>query len=111
MLFGVVPAGAMFQDKIDEFFSGMPNAFGIADDILVAGFDALGRDYNVTLDKVHRICRQANLKHDKDKCLFKCTISPFFDEVIFWKGVSPDHRKVKALTDTLPTKSIKELQL
>ena len=36
--FGATPAGNMFQKKIDEF-SVMSNIFGIADDILIAGFD------------------------------------------------------------------------
>ena len=42
----------MFQKKIDELFSGMPNVFGIADDNLVVGFDELDRDHDVTVDKV-----------------------------------------------------------
>ena len=29
----------MFQRKIGELFSGMPNIFGIIDNILIAGFD------------------------------------------------------------------------
>ena len=33
--------GNMFQRKIDELFQGLPNVFGIADDILIVGFDEL----------------------------------------------------------------------
>ena len=33
LLFGVAPVGNMFQCKIDEIFSDMPNMFGIMDDI------------------------------------------------------------------------------
>ena len=50
--------------------SGMPNVFGIADDILIAGFHDLGRDHDATIDKVLRICRKVNLKPNKDKYLF-----------------------------------------
>ena len=32
-------AGDMFQKKVDALYSGMPNVFGIADEILIAGFD------------------------------------------------------------------------
>ena len=46
----------MLQRKIDKLFQGLPNVFGIADDILIAGFDDLSRDYNATLDKAFRIC-------------------------------------------------------
>ena len=41
--------------------------FGIADNILIAWFDDIGRDHDATVDKVLRICRQANLKLNKDK--------------------------------------------
>ena len=36
----------MFQKKIDEMFSDIPNVFGIADDSLIAGFDADGRHHD-----------------------------------------------------------------
>ena len=59
-------AGDMFQKKIDNFFSGMPNDFSIADDISIVGFDKQGSDLDAMLGKVLRICRQANLKLNKD---------------------------------------------
>ena len=67
----------MFLKQIDEIFSRMPNVFGIADDILFAGFIEQGKDHNETLGKVVWICRQAQLKLDKDKCLLRCTNIPF----------------------------------
>ena len=42
----------MFQRKIDELFQGLPNAFSIADDILISGLDDIGRGHNATLEKV-----------------------------------------------------------
>ena len=51
--------------------SGMPNVGGIADGILIAGFHVLGRDHDGTLDKVLRICSQANLKLNKNKSFQK----------------------------------------
>ena len=61
----------MFQKMIDELFSGMPNVFDIADDILTACFNEEGRNHDVTLDEVLRICRQVNLKLNKGKYLFR----------------------------------------
>ena len=61
----------MFQENIDELCSGMPNVFSIADDILIAGFDELGRNHNATLDRMLRICREAYLNLNKDKSLFR----------------------------------------
>ena len=37
LLFGAVPAGNMFQRKTDKIFKELPNAFSIADNILVEG--------------------------------------------------------------------------
>ena len=37
--FRVAPAWDIFQRKIDETFKELPNIFGIADDILVEGYD------------------------------------------------------------------------
>ena len=74
----------MFQRKIDELFQGLPTVFGIADNILIAGFDDLERDHDATIDKVLRICRKANLKVNKDNCLFRCTSILWRDHVIVW---------------------------
>ena len=41
-----------FQKKVDELFSCMSNAFGIAYDILIAGFDEWGKDHNEMLEMV-----------------------------------------------------------
>ena len=55
--FGAAPVGNMFQCKIDEFFSDMPNVFGIADDILVIGYDEDGADHDTAVHKVLQQCK------------------------------------------------------
>ena len=55
--FGAALAGDMFQRKIDEIFKDIPNVFGIADDILVAGYEADGRDHGHTILRVLQRCR------------------------------------------------------
>ena len=67
----------MFQKKTDEIFSCMPNVFDIVDDVLIAGFNEQGKDHDVILEKVLWVCKQAKLKLNKDKCLFRCTGIPF----------------------------------
>ena len=39
-------AGDMFQRKIDKIFNDIPNIFGIADDILVIGYNKDGADHD-----------------------------------------------------------------
>ena len=60
----------------------MPNVFGIADDVLVVGYEDNGKDHDETLQKVLQRCREVNLKLNKDKYHFRCTSVPFFGEVI-----------------------------
>ena len=96
--------------KIDEIFKDLPNVFGIVDDIIVVGFDSDGKDHDKTLWKVLKICRNVNLKLNKDKCHFRCTSVPFFREVISRLGVQPSPQKLKVLTDMPPSKTEKELQ-
>ena len=47
--FGVALAGDLLQRKIDEIFKELPNVFGIADNILVVGYEADGKDHDKTL--------------------------------------------------------------
>ena len=61
----------MFQKKIDELFSVMPNVFGIADAIVIVDFDEWGKDHYEMLEKVLWICRQAKLRPNKEKYLFR----------------------------------------
>ena len=47
----------MLQRKIGRLFQRLLKMFAIADDIVITGFDKMGRGHNATLDKVLRICR------------------------------------------------------
>ena len=86
------------------------NIFGITSDILITGFNELGRDHDDRVDKVLKICRKANLKLNKDKCHFRCIDIPFFGEIVSRDGTYPDPRKLKALMDMSPPRCKKELQ-
>ena len=87
----------------------MPNVFSIADDILITGFDEQGKDNNAALVKVLVVCRQANMKHNKDKCLFRCTSISFFGKKSSGKIWACILEKYKELTDLLSPKSKEEL--
>ena len=108
--FGVAPAGNMFQRKIDELFNDLPSVFGITDDILITGFDELGRDHDETEDKVLKICRDANLKLSKDNCHFRCTNIPFFRKIMSQGDRIPDPREQKAPMDMPAPRCKKDLQ-
>ena len=45
----------------------MPNVFGIADDILVIGYDKNGADHDEAVYSMLRQCQDINLKLNKEK--------------------------------------------
>ena len=108
--FGEAPAGNMFQREIDKIFQDLPKVFCIVDDILVIEYEADGKDHDETLQRVLQVCREVDLKLNRDKCHFRCTSVPFFGEIISRYGVKPDPRKLKALMEMPPPKTKKELQ-
>ena len=55
----------MFQRKIDKIFNDIPNVFGIADDILVIGYNKDGADHDKVVYNVLRQYQDANLKLKK----------------------------------------------
>ena len=57
--------------------TGVACVFGIADDILVLGYEADSKDHEDTLQKVLKMYRKVNLILDKDRCHFRCTSVPF----------------------------------
>ena len=105
-----MPAGDIFQRKINKIFNDIQNIFGIADDILVIGYDKDGADHDKAVYNVLSQCWDVNLKLNKDKCHFRCSSIPFFGEVVSRQGVQPDPQKVRALTEMLAPKNKRELQ-
>ena len=108
--FRAVLAGDMFKHKIDEIFNDIPNVFGIADNILVIGYDNDRTDHNEAVYRVLRQCQDVNFKLNKEKCHFRCTSIPFFGEVVSRVGVQLDLQKISALTKMPVPPQKKELQ-
>ena len=107
--FGVVPVGALFQQKIDEVFMHLLNVLGIADDILIVGYDVEDRDHERTLKQEMQMCHQEKVKLNKWKCHLRCTRKPFSWEGISREGVQLDPKKICALSAISPNNK-KELQ-
>ena len=88
----------------------MPNVFGIADNILVIGYNKDGKDHDEAVYNVLRWCKDVNLKLNKDKCHFRCISIPFFGEVVSREGIQWDPQKIRALTEMPAPKNKRELQ-
>ena len=108
--FGGAPVGNMFQHKISEIFSDIPNVFGITDDILVTGYNKNGKGHDEAVYNVLRWCKEVNLKLNKDQCHFRCMSIPFFGKGVSREGIQPDPQKIKTLTDMPMPNNKRELQ-
>ena len=94
-------------------FKNLTNAHIIADDILIVGSD-LGplddHDHDRCLIQVLNQYREIGLKLNTAKCIFKAKQVVFYGHLVHTKGLSPDPRKVEAISN-MPIPSNKtELQ-
>ena len=108
--FGAALVGNMFQRKINKIVNDISNVFGIADNILVIGYNKDGVDHDESVYSVLEWCQDVNLKLNKDKCHFRCMSILFFGKVVSRKGIQPDPQKVRALTKMPAPKNKWELQ-
>ena len=100
----------MFQRKIGEIFKELPNIFGIADYILVEGYNDKGTYHGRSLCRVVQICRKENLRFNKDKYHLRCTSVPIFGKIISGNRVRPDAFKLFVLTEKPASKTKEEQQ-
>ena len=95
-----VPMGALlssdvYQFKIDKIFEDIPQCVGIADDIVIFGYD--DHDHDKTLYTVLDRTRKVGMKFNPDKCAFKRDSISFYGVTISADGVKPDQRKIEAI--------------
>ena len=83
---------------MNKILKELPNVFGIAEDILILGHDADGKEHD---NNIEIFCKE-NLKLNKDKCHYRCMRVPFFTKKISRCSVQPDPNKLYVLTDMLP---------
>ena len=96
---------------MDLNFENLTNAHIIADDILIVGSD-LGPsdDHDRCLIQVLKCCREVGLKLNAAKCIFKVKQVVFYRHLIHTKGLSPDPRKVEAISNMPIPSNRTELQ-
>ena len=83
----------VYQFKIDEIFEDISQCVGIADNIVIFGYD----DHDQTLYTVlDRACK-VGMKFNPDKCVFKKDSISFYGVTLSADGVKPDPRKIDAI--------------
>ena len=85
----------VYQFKIDEIFEDISQCVGIADDIVIFGYN--DHDHDQTLYTVlDRACK-VGMKFNPDKCTFERDSISFYGVTISADGVKPDPRKIDAI--------------
>ena len=95
-----VPMGAslssdVYQFKINEIFEDISQCVGIADDIVIFGYD--DHDHNKTLYNILDRASKVGMKFNPDKCTFKRDSISFYGVTISADGAKPDPRKIDAI--------------
>ena len=83
--FGLISAQDVFQRMVDETFGDLAGVNGIADDIVVYGYDSLA-----TILAVVQRTRETGLRFNLDKCKLRCTRIPFFGHMVGAERLQPD---------------------
>ena len=93
---GTEVAQDIFQSKLDSIFIGMEGVTGIADDMVIAGRDEMEHDRNFLafMEK----CMSNNLTPNLEKIHFKQSQVSFYGHCWSKHGISPDPKKIQALT-------------
>ena len=108
--FGLSCSSDMFQKKIDETYGNMPQVTGIADDLVIIGYDEDGSDHDRNLKAFLERTREKGIKLNPDKCIIKCTRIPFYGMITGSNGLEPDPNKVQAIVEMNPPTNVKDLQ-
>jgi transposase InsO family protein len=98
--FGIKSAPEIYQRIMDNLIQGIPGAFVIIDDILVAGKTV--EEHDKVLKRVIERATQYNLKLNYDKCLIRQARVPYMGHVLTGNGVEADPRKVQAIIEMPP---------
>ena len=69
--FGLVCAQDIFQRKVDKTFGDLPGVTGIADDIVVYGYNSDFSDHDENLRAVLQRACETGLRFNLDKCKFR----------------------------------------
>ena len=106
MPFGISPAPAEFQRRLDQALAGLNGCKAIADDILVLGCgandDEAVRDHDEKLIALLQRCREKGVKLNRGKPQLRLKEVAYMDHVLSADGLQPDPEKVKAIRE-MPT--------
>ena len=110
MCFGLKDAQDVFQRQIDATFGDIEGVIGIADDLIIYGFDDDRKDHDATLHAVLNRARQTGVKFNREKMVISARKIPFFGHILGADGLQPDPAKVSAINAMTSPTDVKQLQ-
>lgn len=109
LLDGLNIAPRLFQKFIMSRIQGIPGTIAYLDNIKVQGQNE--EEHDIRLSEVLKRLQDANLRINKNKCIFGVSNMEFLGYKISKKGVKPLKSKIEAISKMRPPTNIKELQI
>ena len=106
--FGISSAAEIYHRTIHMIFEHIPGCTTMMDDIIVWG--STMQEHNQRLQEVFAASRKANLKLNREKCVFGVSELTFVRDTISAEGIKPDIAKVKAIRDFATPQNKKDVQ-
>ena len=106
--YGVAPASAIFQSKMEQLLQGIPMVVCRVDDILVSGQD--DASHLAHLNEVLSRLRAANLRLRLDKCKFLQPSAEYLGYLINAQGLHTTDKKVAAIAAAPTPQNVQELR-
>ena len=109
MSFELKNVGATYQRLMDKMFVHQigRNVQVYVEDMLVKSI--WENDYLSDLREIFDILRTYNMKLNPSKCAFGVTVGKFLGFMVSQKGIEVNPKKVRAITELAPPKTVKEV--
>ncbi len=107
MLFGISPAGEIFQQRLDQAIAGLDGVRTVADDILITGNGATIEDaitdHDRKLEMLLDRCRSRHIKLNSENSVLKKTS---MSNILTSDGVQTDPSKIQAILSMNPPTNV-----